>query len=84
MHVETVFGKDFTLQNIYISDVPRGKRSTVRPIKSTIQETSTHCTPFSICQPPESHFKLSDSETRYTRLPQDGNESLSNVRYVQI
>jgi len=32
MHVETVFGKDFTLQNIYISDVRRKRRSTVRPI----------------------------------------------------
>jgi hypothetical protein len=28
--------------------------------------------------------QLSESVTRYTRLPQDGNESLSNVLYVQI
>jgi hypothetical protein len=32
MHVETVFGKDFTLQNIYISDVRRDRKSTVCPI----------------------------------------------------
>jgi len=32
IHVETVFGQDFTLQKIYISDIRRGRRSTVGPI----------------------------------------------------